>query len=130
MICRTIFASAVVALGLAGGALAATAGSDPGELKALGMAAVSAADAVAKVESKSGAKVVELTLIDRNGSPAYQVSTLAADGSELTFLVDGSSGAVTQSADAQDTAQAGGATDADESGESASDADSGNEDAD
>jgi hypothetical protein len=130
MIHKSILAAAVLAVGLTSAALAATNSADPAEVKTLGLASVTAADAVSAVESTSGGKVVELTLRDQNGQPAYQVSVIKSDGTELTFLVDGLSGTVTATDDVQDTTQAGDTTsDKSESGESANDQDSSNEDA-
>ena len=126
---RSMIAATLLVLGFSGAALAAANISDPSEMKAVDSATVTAAEAIAAVESSSGGKVVELVLQNVNGNPVYQVSVSNSDGSELTFLVDGRSGKVKTGADAQDTARAVGATDKAETGESAGDADSGTEDA-
>ena len=126
---KSILASAVLTLGLTGAALAAAGTSTIGEASTLAMATITAADAVAAVESTSGGKVVQLLLSDRNGQPAYQVSVIKSDGTELAFLVDAMSGKVKGMARTQATAEAAGATDATETGEGPNDADSGNEDA-
>jgi len=126
---RSMIAATLLVLGFGSAAFAAANVSDPAEVKALDSATVTAAEAIASVESNSGGKVVELVLQDVNGNPVYQVSVSSSDGTELTFLVDGRSGKVKTGADTQDTAQAVGATDKTETGESAGDADSGTEDA-
>ncbi len=123
---KTIVAAALLMLSLSGAALAAGNAADPAEIKVLALATVTAADAVAAVETNSGGKVAELVLEDQNGKPEYRISVIKSDGSELTFLVDGMTGAVTATSDTQDTANA---ADAAETGESAGDQDSGNEDA-
>ena len=129
MIWKFIFAPAVIALGLVGTAFAATTAPDPAELKAVGGATITAAEAVASVESKSRGKVVELTLRSEGGRPVYQVSVSSADGIELTYLVDAESGALKEASDIQDTAQSALPSEKAETGESASDQDSNNEDA-
>ena len=130
MIYKSILGSAILALGLSGAALAANSASDQSEMNAFSQAKVGASDAVKSVESKSRGKVVELTLMGQAGKPAYQISVMQADGTETTFLVDAITGAVSETTDVQDMAQAAGENDAAEAGESANDDDSANEDAD
>lgn len=126
---RSIIAATLLVAGFGGAALAAANVSDPAEIKALDSATVTAAEAIASVESSSGGKVVELVLQDPNGKPVYQVSVSNSDGTELSFLVDGRSGRVQAGADTQDTAPGSGTNDKTETGEGAGDADSGTEDA-
>ena len=126
---KSLILAALLGLSLAGGALAAANTAESGEGSVYAMATFSAVDAVSAVESTSGGKVVELVLRDQNGTPVYQVTAVKSDGSELTFLVDGVSGKVTATDDVQDNG-ARAEPDAKESGESANDADSSNEDAD
>ncbi|MEQ1769427.1 MAG: PepSY domain-containing protein [Devosia sp.] len=126
---KSLVIAAILGVWLTGGTLAATNTVESSEVDVYATATFSAADAVSAVESRSGGKVVELVLRDQNGAPAYQVTAVKSDGSEVSFLVDGVSGKVTATDDLQDNGD-NAEPDNTEAGESANDTDSGSEDAD
>ena len=78
--------------------------SDAMELAALQGAKVSLADAIAIAEKEGGGKAVDAGFEDENGSYAYEVEVLGANG-EQTVLVDANSGKVTKVAQNADDNQ-------------------------
>ncbi|MEM5474427.1 PepSY domain-containing protein [Hoeflea sp. AS60] len=99
-----IVATAIMASGLsfvAAGAANATDEHDTShamETKALMSAKLTAADAIKAVQAEQPGKVAEVQFTVDNNAPAYEISLLAADGTEHDFLVDASAGVVTKMA--------------------------------
>ncbi|MGV8949729.1 MAG: PepSY domain-containing protein [Cypionkella sp.] len=83
-----------------------TTDSDVSEEQILAATKISASEAIASVEAASGGKVVEFTLDMDGNVPNYQVTVLAPDGKESSYLVDAVTGAATIApADQPDTEQ-------------------------
>ena len=66
------------------------------ESQALMSAKLTAADAIKAVQAEQPGKIAEVQFTVDAKMPAYEVSILAADGTEHDFLVDASAGAVTK----------------------------------
>lgn len=95
-----IVATAIMASGLgfvgAGAASAATENdaSHTTEMQALMSAKLSAADAIKAVQAEQPGKIAEVQFKMEQNASVYEVSLLAADGTEHDFMVDASDGAV------------------------------------
>ena len=120
----SLIAAVAVTLGLSTVAFAA-APNAADAAKVLSATSISTSQAIAAVEQQSGGKVVEIDLRDQKGIPAYHVSAMTSTGTTVNFIVDGRSGKVTPTTEAQAAV----AADTTEAGEGPTDADSGNEDA-
>jgi uncharacterized membrane protein YkoI len=127
---KKIFTSALLlTLGtaLAGGAIAASAGSnsagtktETNELQAIQNAKLTIADAAKAAETETGGKAVDVSIEDENGQVAYQVEVALNDGTMKEVQVDTQSGQILKvSADEQD--QDGGKDEGGEDGENGED---------
>jgi len=116
-----IIAAAVVAAGLGAtgitGALAASqnGSKDTAEMQALMSAKLSVADAINAAEAAQPGKVAEVQFDLEKGVPSFEVSILAADGTEHDFMVDANTGKIQKLAANED--QNGEDQDGDENGE-------------
>lgn len=97
-----IVATAIVVSGLgfvgAGAASAATETdvSHATEMQALMSAKLTAADAINAVQAEQPGKIAEVQFKVEQNAPTYEVSLLAADGTEHDFMVDAAAGVVTK----------------------------------
>lgn len=93
----------LISVGSIGAALAANhTGNDAAEVQALMGAKLTAADAAAAAEASIGGKVISVTLEDASGQLVYEVTLIAADGTEMEATVDAVSGAVAKVAATED----------------------------
>ena len=95
-----IIAASVLAAGIgAAGITAASAANDGGakdqaEMQALMGSKMSIIDAIKAAETAQSGKVAEAQFDLENGAPAYEISIIAADGTEHDFMVDANTGKV------------------------------------
>lgn len=95
-----IIAASVLAAGIgAAGVNAASAANDGGakdqaEMQALTGSKISITDAINAVEKAQPGKVAEAQFDLEKGAAAYEISIIAADGTEHDFMVDANTGKV------------------------------------
>lgn len=77
--------------------------TDAAEIQAMMGAKLSAAEAAAAAEASVGGRAVNVGLEDASGQLLYEVTLIAADGTEIEVTVDAMSGAVAKVAAAEDT---------------------------
>lgn len=85
-----------------GGSVAFAASNEAqAEASAAGGVKIGLADALAAVAAKDSNAVVEAALLVEGNIAVYQITTLAADGTEANYAVDAQTGAVVATIDAQ-----------------------------
>lgn len=70
------------------------AAADQAEMQALGTVKLSMVDAIKAAETAQPGKTAEVQFDLENGAPAYEVTIIAADGTEHNMMVDANSGKV------------------------------------
>lgn len=79
-----------------------TANTDAAETQAMMGAKLTASEAAKAAADSIGGKVVDVTLEDASGLLVYEVTLIAADGTEIEATVDAMSGAVAKVAATED----------------------------
>ncbi|OYR17466.1 PepSY domain-containing protein [Brucella grignonensis] len=103
-----IIAASVLVAGIgAAGVTAASAANDGGakdkaEMQALMGSKISITDAIKAAETAQPGKVAEAQFDLEKGAPAYEISIIAADGTEHDFMVDANTGKVEKRAANED----------------------------
>lgn len=80
--------------------------TDSAEVQILMTAKLTVAQAAAAAEASLGGRTINVGLEDKAGQPIYEVTLLAADGTELEATVDAMTGTVTKVASTEDTGNA------------------------
>ena len=107
---KMIIAASILAVGLgAAGATSALAAGDGGtadqmEIQALGSVKLSMVDAIKAAEAAQPGKTAETQFDLENGMPAYEITVIAADGTEHNLMVDANTGKVEKLATNEDKA--------------------------
>lgn len=79
------------------------ANNDAAEIQAMMGAKLSASEAATAAEASVGGRAVSVGLEDASGQLLYEVTLIAADGTEIEVTVDAMSGAVAKVAATEDT---------------------------
>ena len=100
-----LMAGAVSVAAMTGGAFAGDDGDDRAEVQAFLGASQTLTDAIKSAEAASGGIAVKAEFDDHNGTPAYEVDTIAS-GKQMTVKIDATSGAVLKTEDEGNIANA------------------------